>query len=427
MVLLQSVAVPAHGFTMDARRLGMANAHVTGSFELHNLNPAYQSMPKRTGASQVVIPLPLGLMQVANDFPTFDVNDDNFSVTRIANLALNPPFFLELKEPSQLEGDITVFVARNAFAVSFEDAQALLPQKPFDLGGVWSTPIAGLGVHKVRGYVSPVIYLEGELAFDDAMYGVLAGGEPLLPNSTYGLNATGETMVGMSYHFGLSSALHADERGNGIYAGAFVKYLLGFNMSRGESFLSMATADTIFGSGNPMDVGYDSRLRYTRLGQVGHGIGVDAGIAYRSGSVDMGVGVRDLGSSVHWGRSIVERAWWDDATNSLESEVLATDASYTQKLPTQTTFNLAWTGGRTLLAADLTTSRLGTHLHFGAEQSFGPLAVRSGILTDKQGLQYAGGVGIGVERFWLDVGVQTHSRTITGERGVTLGTSVAVR
>lgn len=412
---------------MDARRLGMANAHVTGGSELNNLNPAYQSMPRRDGDSHVVIPLPLGFMTLARDFPTFDINDEDFSVTRIANMALNPPFFLELASPSEVDGDISIFVARNAFSVSFEDAQSLLPQKPFDLGGVWSTPVAGLGIRGVRAYVSPVVYLEGELVFDDAMYGVLAGGQPLVPNSVYGLNAAGETMVGMSYHFGLSSALNADENGNGVYAGAFVKYLLGFNMSRGESFLSMQTSDTIFGANNTMDIGYEASLRYTRLGQVGHGVGVDVGFGYRSNNIDVGVGVRDLGSTMHWGRSVIERAWWDASANAIRTELRESDASYIQRLPTQTTFNMAWTGGPTVLAADVSTSRLGTHLHFGAERRLGPLAVRGGMLTDDHGLQYAGGLGFGVERLWLDVGVQTHSRTLTGERGVTLGTSIALR
>jgi hypothetical protein len=36
-------------------------------------------------------------------------------------------------------------------------------------------------------------------------------------------------------------------------------------------------------------------------------------------------------------------------------------------------------------------------------------------------------MGVGLSRLWLDLGFQTHSRSITGERGLMLGTSLAIR
>ena len=56
------------------------------------------------------------------------------------------------------------------------------------------------------------------------------------------------------------------------------------------------------------------------------------------------------------------------------------------------------------------------------------LALRGGILTDERAqVQYAWGLGLGLSRLWLDLGFQTHSRTITGERGLILATSLALR
>ncbi|MFQ5600719.1 MAG: DUF5723 family protein [Candidatus Krumholzibacteriia bacterium] len=421
-------APSAHGLTTDARRLGMGQTHMSGGRELSGLNVAYQSMPSRRGAGGLVIPIPLGLVQLATDFPSLDPEDADFSVTRLANLALNPPFFLELTEPSDLNGDISIYVARNEFSILFEDAQELLPQKPLEVGSVWTTPMIGLNVMGARAYASPVVFLEGEVAFDDAFYGVLAQGEPLLPNSTYRFDAGGESMAGMSFNFGYSAPVDVDARGNGLYAGAYVKYLMGFTMGKADTRFTMSTSDTIFGSSNPLDVGYEATVRYASFGRIGNGLGLDIGAAYRTGNIDFGIGLRDLASSIHWSRTQVERAWLDEATNEIVTETVETDTEYTQKIPMQTTFNVSWRGTRTILAADITTSSLSTNLHLGAERQVGPVAVRGGLLTDDDAsLQVSWGFGFGLSSLWFDLGFQTHNRSFTGERGVTLGTSIALR
>src|SRR5262249_40985413 len=123
-----------------------------------------------------------------------------------------------------------------------------------------------------------------------------------------------------------------------------------------------------------------------------------------------------------------EHSYLDHSTNQTVTETLATDEPYTSQLPTQTTLNAAWNGAATVLAADLTTSRWGTEMHLGAERKVGPLALRGGILTDEASrMQDAWGAGVGFAHVWVDLGFQTHNHTITGERGLTLGTSLAIR
>lgn len=392
-------------------------------------NVAYQSMPARRMGSAFVVPIPLGLAQLAANFPTFDPEDENFSVTRIANTALNPPFFLELGSPSRLDGDISIFVARNEFSVDFEDAQNLLPQTPLDMGTVWAPPVAALRVQRMRAYVGPFMLMEGQLTFDDALHGVMAHGEPLLPNSTYPVRAAGESGVGMTMAFGVSSQVtRGVHPGDGLYAGAYMKYLLGFAMGMGETRFALATGDTIFGAGNPLRVDYDADYRYANLGSVGNGIGFDAGVGYRMGDLDFGFGLRDIGTHIFWGKTTLERAFVNEATNEIETTVVERGTSWTQKLPTQATFNVAWTGPRTTFAGDISSSRFGTELHLGAERIAGPVALRTGLSTDSSvRLQYAAGVGLGFARVWLDIALATHNRSFTSERGLTLGTSLRLR
>lgn len=428
LVTTMLTAATVHAFTTDARRLGMGNVQVVGSGELSSRNIAFQSMPGRSANFGFVIPMPLGLVQLATDFPTLDPDDPDFSVTRLANLALNPPFFLELSNPSDLDGDISIFVARNEFSILFEDAERLLPQRPVELGSVYSVPMFGLGVQGIHTSVGPMIYVEGNVGFDDPFYGVLAHGESLLPNSEYSLGASGETMSGSVLSFGYSRPIHTDERGNGLYAGAAFKYLMGFWMGKADSRFSLATGDTIFGSADPLDVGYEANMRYSSFGSIGNGIGLDVGLGYRLGAVDVGIGLRDLGSQVHWGSTTLEHATLDEQTNEVVTETLETNSSYVQKIPMQSTINVAWTGSRTLVSADLTTSRLNSGLHLGAERRWGPLAVRGGLHTDENvELQYSWGAGVGFSRLWFDLGFQTHNRSFTGERGLIMGTSIAIR
>ena len=420
-------AAPLHAFTFDARRIGMGSVQVPGGRELAGRNVAYQSVPSRPEARGFVVPLPLGLIQMAADMPTFDPEDPNFDVTRLANMALHPPFFLELSKPSDLDGEIHIALARNKFSVDFADARGLLPQKPLDVGSLYARPLFGMGIMGARTYVSPLVYMQGEMGFDDALYGVLGRGEPVLPNSRYRLTGGGETLAGSAFSVGYSEGGWGGADGNGLYAGAYAKYLMGFAMATATSTFSLSTSDTIFGDQNPMDVDYDGTTRTSRLGRIASGFGVDAGLAYRLGAIDAGIGMRDLGSSLHWSGTEVRHTTMD-STGALVTETLATDGEYTSHLPVQTTLNLAWSGERTVLAADLTTSRLNTALHLGAERRLGWLALRGGLRTDDRSqLQYAWGVGLGLSKLWLDLGFETHSLSITGERGLTLATSLAIR
>lgn len=424
-----AMAMPVHAFTTDARRLAMGSVLVPGGGELAATNVAYQAMPARRTNRGVVVPLPLGLAQLASDFPTFDADDPAFSITRIANLAVSPPFFLELSQPEQeLDGDIAIAIGRNSFSIDFADARELLPQQPVDMGGVYARPLFSLGIRGARTYVAPLVSMSGRVGFDDALYAALTQGAALQPNSTYAMHADGEALGGTSFNAGWAGGGLGRKDGDGLYAGAFAKYILGFGFGRADSRFTLATADTIFGDSDPLDVGYDALTRVSRFGRFGNGFGFDAGVAWRRRGLDVGLGVRDLASQVHWTGTEVEHTYLDDATGELRTETVATGENYTSRLPTQTALNAAWTGATTTLAADVVTSRWGTSLHAGAERRIGPLALRAGMLTDSEWrLQYAWGAGVGAGHVWLDVGFQTHNRSITGERGLTLGTSLAIR
>lgn len=426
--VLASVAPPASAFTIDARRLGMGGAFTPRSRELATANVAYHAVADRPSDFGRVIPLPLGLVQLATDFPTFDAESESFDVLRITETILHPPFFLELTEPDPMDGDISISLARNAFAIDFDDARDLLPQEPIRAGTTFAPPLFGLGIRGAQTFVAPLLEAEARVALDDPLYAVLSQGAPLLPNSRYDFQANATSLAGTSFHAGWSGGGWGAPESDGVHVGAFAKYVMGFGFGTADTRVGLATADTIFGDEDPLDVLFDATTRYAPFGQIGNGIGFDAGVAYRAGALDVGVGVRDIATNVWFGKTTVEHSFIDDATGEIVSETVATDESFRLRLPMQTTVNLSWSGRATVLAADLTTSRWGTTTHFGAERRIGWLALRGGLLTDERhNLQYAGGLGLGLSQVWLDVGLQSHGYAFTEERGWTLGTSIGLR
>ena len=245
------------------------------------------------------------------------------------------------------------------------------------------------------------------------------------------MDATGGAAGGASVNLGRVQGgwgARDPQSGDGLYLGAFGKYMLGFGFGTAETHLGLASGDTIFGDADPLDVRYDGLTRYANLGQMGNGFGMDLGAAYRRGGVDVGVGMRNLASQVTWSRTTLEHSYLDEATNEMITETLAENSPYTLRLPMQTSCNLSWTGQRTVLAADVTTSRWATLVHVGAERLLGPLALRGGVRTDERHMfQYSGGLGLGLGPVWLDLALQTHGFAVTSERGLTLGTSLALR
>ena len=425
---LAATALPAGAFTIDARRLGMAGVLSPREGGLATANVAYYAVADRPGEQGYVVPVPLGLVQLATDFPTFDAQSESFDVLRITETILHPPFFLELKQPDPLNGDIAISIARNAFAVDFEDARELLPKEPIRAGTIYSPPILGLGIQGAQTFVAPLLEAEARVALDDPLYAVLSQGAPLVPNSTYHFVADAASLAGTAFHAGWSGGGWGRTGGDGVYVGAFAKYILGFGFGMADTRFGLATADTIFGDEDPLDVTFDAWTRYSPFGRIGNGFGIDAGVAYRTGAIDVGLGIRDVATNIWFGGTSLEHSYLDDTTGEIVSETVSTGESYRVRLPTQTTLNVSWTGRSSVLAADLTTSRWGTTTHFGGEQRVGWLALRAGLLTDeRRRLQYAGGLGFGLSHVWLDVGLQSHGFALTRERGWTLGTSVAIR
>src|SRR5437773_8784165 len=92
-VLLLSVwASASFAQSFNARRTGMGGVLLPGGgLGGESDNVAYRAVPRST-AQSFDVPLPIGLIPLIKDPPTFDSNDPNFNVYDLANKLYNPPW-----------------------------------------------------------------------------------------------------------------------------------------------------------------------------------------------------------------------------------------------------------------------------------------------------------------------------------------------
>jgi hypothetical protein len=160
----------------------------------------------------------------------------------------------------------------------------------------------------------------------------------------------------------------------------------------------------------------------------GHGIGADVGVAWISGPFEVGVGANDLGAELTWSDTKVRHIQYDPNGDSISTTILANHVESKTKLPVSYIANAALRMGTgTTVGGDVFNAGRGTVIHVGAEQRYGPFAVRGGVARDqRKKLQYGFGGGLRMGAFGLDVGVWTHSNTLADQRAMTLATSISV-
>ena len=143
-ILLTSTQL-AFGQTLDARRMGMGGVVLAGQPD----NVAYRAVPPAPGRS-TGFTLPLGLMTLVDDPPEFDPDSPGFNVFEIAELALNPPWHLQLNEPDPPSTHILVSLGRDYLSVDlgevgdyFEQGSRIASSYALTPGAVKIGPVFG--------------------------------------------------------------------------------------------------------------------------------------------------------------------------------------------------------------------------------------------------------------------------------------------
>jgi hypothetical protein len=191
----------------------------------------------------------------------------------------------------------------------------------------------------------------------------------------------------------------------------------------------VTTGDTLFGSSDPVAVDLTGVTRHAAIGGsggLGHGLGADLGTVLYWRNFELGIGVTDVGSTIHWSTTR-NRLVYDDSLNEFTSVEEAKGAGFSSRIPSTATFNLAKRIGPTTLAADVVRNELFTGIHVGAETWFGRVALRGGTYRDSnERWQFTGGTGFRFGGIGLDTAVGTNQRNTQEARAVELCASITL-
>jgi len=428
-LLAACLATSANAQSFSARRMAMGGVLLGGGPGGAASNVAYRAVPEakegRTG-----IPLPIGLIPLLADMPSFDPNDSTFNAYELANLLYNPPWNITLGGTSAPSNDITIEIAQNRLAVDLGDIADVFPKDHTKIGNVMNEPSIGFGIRQLFVAVAPLVEYENDLSLNDALRAALRDGEAFTPNTLYQVFDDGRAQAAAALHLGAAMPLmqKGDPRapgGAGVYAGARVKILRGLAYGQAENVASFTTSDTLFGS-NPVDIGYTGHYRDAGLSGGGWGRGLDLGAVWLMGNLELGLGVNDVATRIDW-KVRESLAYSDSATGNYVQNVIRTDAPFTSEIPTTAVANVALRLGNILLAGDIVRGINSTQGHAGAEIWLHNLALRAGGSIDaNQKLQFGAGTGIRFGHFGLDVALATNSRNLSRERTLELGAGLAL-
>ena len=434
------LATPAGAQFLDARRLGMGGVATSDNGASTTANVAFRAVPR--GTSWGSIPLPLGVVQYIGHHPTFDPDDPDFNVFSILDLAANPPMTLSLSRPEEVSGDISIFVGKDSLQVDLADVRKAIPSESMKFGGVFHLFGIGKRFGPLFFEISPLIHVRNELTPSDAFRAALRDAQPFQSNTRYSVNDNGIAQAAISYQVGYAlRAFHSagraestsvDPRRSGatsVYLGAAPKYLMGFAYGQVRSDAGITTGDTLFSSSDPVSVDLSGLTRHAAIGGsggMGHGYGVDLGTVLYWRNFELGVGVTDVGSMIHWSTTR-NRISYNDSLNEFSSDVEAKGAGFSSRIPSTATFNLAKRIGPTTLAADVVRNELFTGIHVGAETWFGIVAARGGTYRDSNGnWQWTGGTGIRFGGIGIDTAVGTNQRNTQEARAVEFCASITL-
>jgi len=413
-VLLISVALPnadAFGQTMSARRMAMGSASLGGDAA----NVAYRAVPKVKGRS-AGFTLPIGLVKVLSDPPSFDPGDPNFNVFKIANLIQNPPWNLQLGTAEAPSSDVVVNLGRDHLAVDLGDIRSYLPGKVARISALQTLPAPAIGFGPWFAGLSVITQYDNDLQLNQPLRQALEGAEPFLPLTEYAVidsglgQAIAAIQTGAAIPLMLNGTDPRERGGMGLYGGARISLLRGIEYADMRNVVSFATSDTLFGS-TPVVVDYAGDFRNAGPAGGGWGQAFDLGAVIVAGKVEFGFGVNHIGARVNWhGRE--QQTVRDSVTGDYKAVVVNDDLSFSTALPVVLTANIIRPIAGVLVAADVTHASGVTEGHLGLERWFGPLALRAGGRIDEaKALQSSAGVGTRFGPVGVDVAVASHGQS----------------
>src|SRR5262249_3515924 len=205
LAAVAALATDSAAQTFDARRMGMGGVILAGALAAAAANVASRAVPPAASRS-LEVPLPIGLIPVLADPPSFDPNDADFNAFQLANLLYDPPWNLRLSGERKPSSDVVLSIARDRLPVDLADLADAIPEGDSLSGGVSNGPSLTFGL-KVFAGIAPLIEYRNDLQLDDALRGALRHGQAFTPNTTYSLRDDLHGQAALGLHLGAAAPL----------------------------------------------------------------------------------------------------------------------------------------------------------------------------------------------------------------------------
>jgi len=395
LLLAGAMALPrgAQAQVTDARRLGMGGVLLSEVKTSSDQNVAYRAVP-RGGDNDVgprSIPLPLGLIQLIADHPTFDSKDPNFNAFEIAQLIARTPYTLQIKKPGELSSDVIVDVAQNSLAVDLGELQRMFPDRDLRFGTTFASPNLEFGTKNFFAGVRPEMEVRNTLRLDPTLQAALGDAQPFVPDTQYGAHDFARAQGAVAFSVGTAIPLvpaigapggNPRKGGVALYGGVRAKYLRGVALWQASAAGNFATGDTIFGANTSLNTAYTADVRETRHPALSaaHGEAADVGLVLFVHRLEIGVGVNDLGATLHWKNTDLDRYTYDSASNTNVTTPVERGADFTSQFPVTGSANVAFRMKHSTVAATLDRTANERWIpRAGAELWLGPTPVRGGV------------------------------------------------
>ncbi len=429
------------GFIMNARRVGMGGAFLCHDGDAVVCNPAYLALPQPD--TPLSLPLPLGLLQLWNNFPVLNPDDPDFDPIYITNLLLNPPFHLQVLTPeyTTTEANVTVDISEDLLLIDLGDLQTYIPTEPVETGILsFRSPRLGKRFGNWSFSIAPLLIGEGNVSLSDNLTSALAEAEAFEANSRYDVFADGNmaVMASINASHGRRLPFNLLGKDNPIYLGGTAKYLLGWAYVDTKTEVAIITGDPVFDTDEPPDLEFTSIIRSSHpewgtYSPSGTGFGFDMGLLAEVDRVRVGFGIQDVYSRITW-EAEVERWKLNETTNEIKKKTLVPFEYYRQRIPQTYTISLAYVNTPFrkeakqeegyIIASNIDLQGGDVYLNLGSEVYVHSFPVRTGIFTETGKLQVSFGTAIPVYFATLDLGFATHNRTLSGKKGLYMASSL---
>ena len=429
-VLVAWISPPgAEAQVVAARRMGMGGVVLSHGGEGSAQNIAYRAVPR--GTNPTSLPVPLGLVQYAVDPPVFNVNDPDFNALELANDLLNPPWHLQLYEPSTPSSDVLIEISRNSLVFDLDDLQRAIPNESMEHGGVLRFPGLHLSLGPAFLGVNSYSQVGHTMKLDPEFHAALVDASPFVGGRRYSAEDAGQAQAFLSFNAGAAVPIVSPPEDTpyesdafALYGGGRVKYLRGIGYLDAHNVAGFTTNDTLFGA-DPVDVDFNGIARYTGTDDLfsGSGYGLDLGAVMFYKRFEFGLGFNDLVHQVTWTVD-VDSFRFNPILNDIETIPVAENLKIDGSFPITWNASVAYRPRHWTLAASAVKNVGTPSLHLGAERWLGIWAVRAGSTLDsRQLVQFSAGTGVHLGPVGVDLGFATHSRTITEQRGLEMGMS----